>query len=354
MISPSAQENYDRLQLHLSNLGRARSFTPDRFIFKVVFDGGCKRAGFKSASHFAPLAYPAFVAGDPSARIGFEAEVTHVGGEISDRDHSPYISTSRDLLWCLWVSARQILVGKVRPVVETQIYVIADGDEYNDIQTNIYCPEYWDNVKNIKIDTDIRELVRRTRKFGIPASEVLVHKKVSRDRIVGVLTLDREILILAGLHRIVGLRLEGDVLIPAEMDGICYNYRRALNAITEYGWQEDIAALSEWCEEHVRPLKCIGKSQFCFIRGLFNALFFKLKDDLLRLVDYSERDSLEEHLEESFYLPWLEYLECHECDHGESLTRSNFDHTQRASADVVPIPVFSEWTILNFGLYSFF
>lgn len=253
-LNPS-RENLDQFQRHFASLEHSGSFVPDRFLFRVDFDGS--ERGFTDASHFAPLAHPAFEAGDRDAPTGLVAQLAHCGGCISDRDQSPYISCSRDLLWCLWLSTMAVL-GPKRSVLEMQIYIIEDGDEYNDIQTNMYCREYWSNIGDSEV---IDKVIKRAKKRAIAASEVLVYKEIARERVLGVLRLDQRALESAGLDRVflshTGKR----------------NYHGAIAAISQNGLQEEIASLAEWCETSVISLKCIGQFERCSLRGLFNALF---------------------------------------------------------------------------------
>ena len=323
------REKYDQFVKHLGHVGQARNFTPDRILFRVDFNGEGER-DFIPAPRFAPLAYPAFKAGNPSGPIGVDVQMIHCGGEISDRDKSSYISCSRDLLWCLWISARAILTRKQNSIVETLIYFIADGDKYDKIQTDIYCAAYWDGIKNSTVEGRIR---KQATTRAMAASEVLIHKEVARERVIGVLRLDREILSSAGLDRI------------AES----HNYYTTRVTIAEHGWQEEIASLTEWCEANLDPLERFGMSEMCFIRGIFNALFFKLRDSLLEVVEESEEGGeFHEHLVQNLYLPWLEYLECHEDHHLKVLPHSN----PESIIDITPIPVFSFWTILHYNSYS--
>jgi hypothetical protein len=316
---PGAREKYDQFVNHLLHLGQARSFIADRLLFRVEFKGKGER-DFIPAPRFAPLAYPAFKAGNPSGPIGVDAQLTHCGGKISDRDESSYISCSRDLLWCLWISARAIFARKQ---ISTQIYFIADGEKYDHIQTSMYCPKYWNSVKSSIIDGQIR---KKARMRAIAASEVLVYREVDRERIVGVLRLDCEILCSAGLDRITK----------------CYNYYTTRTTIAEFGWQEDIGSLAEWCEANLQRLEIFERSKTCFLREIFNALFFRLRGALLEVVENSERETLHEHLVDTFYLPWLDHLQCHETDHLEKRAHSNPE-------SITPIPVFSIWTILHYN-----
>jgi len=96
----------------------------------------------------------------------------------------------------------------------------------------------------------------------------------------------------------------------------------------------------------MQPLESFGKSESCFIRGIFNALFFRLRDTLLEVAEEWEGGTLHEHLVQNLYLPWLEYLECHEDHHLKVLA-----HSTESMIDITPIPVFSFWTILHYNSY---
>jgi hypothetical protein len=257
-----AHENYDLFQKHLVNLSYARRFTPERFLFRVDairnYVTTKVNRDYISAPSFAPLAYPAFIAGNPCGPTGVEAQLRHCGGRIWDRDRSSYISCSRDLLWCLWFSTFLMFRGKQR-VEETKIYLIGDSDQYNDIQTNLYDVEYWENIDRCKVHSKIK---REARKRAIRASEVLVHREISRERIIGVLQLKKEIVNSRGLR---------GICMPSGTEK--FHYMKTVAALARNGGQEGIASLAEWCEENIEPLKCIGRSKSCFIRGLFKALF---------------------------------------------------------------------------------
>jgi len=76
---------------------------------------------------------------------------------------------------------------KQNSIVETLIYFIADGDKYDNVQTNMYCTAYWDGIKNSTVDGQIR---KHARMRAMAASEVLVHKEIVRERVIGVLPLE--------------------------------------------------------------------------------------------------------------------------------------------------------------------
>src|SRR5208282_1038107 len=82
--------------------------------------------------------------------------------------------------------------------------------------------------------------------------------------------------------------------------------------------------------------------------GIFDALFFRLRDALLEVPEDLEREAFHEHLSQTFYRPWLDYLQCHEDDHLKMLAHSN----PVSTTDITPIPVFSTWTILHYDSYS--
>ena len=80
------QENYDLFQKHFVNLSYARRFIPKRFLFRVDairnYVTNEVHWDYISAPSFAPLAYPAFMAGNPSGPTGVEAQLRHCGGRI--------------------------------------------------------------------------------------------------------------------------------------------------------------------------------------------------------------------------------------------------------------------------------
>ena len=84
-------------------------------------------------------------------------------------------------------------------VNETRIYLIGDSEEYNDIQTNLYDLEYWENIDRGKVESKIKSLARER---AIRASEVLVHREISRQQVISVLQLKKEIVHSKGLHGI--------------------------------------------------------------------------------------------------------------------------------------------------------
>jgi hypothetical protein len=318
---------YEQDSKHAINLAHAHSFRPERLLFRVDFtitDPKIDRGFIPDPKH-APLATPAFIAGNPSPPRGVDAELIHCGGKIATRDDSAYISCTKDLLWCFWYSGKSIL--KKNEIQEARIYIIADGDQYKDIQTDMYAREYWDNLGGTSVDADT---IRRARTFSVPASEVLVYKEVGRERILGIVRIDREVLRTAGLEEL--LFSHGPVRLF---------YRFVLAAIAEKSLHEQVAPLAEWCEENMEYLKCLGKPRICFILGLFDALMFGLSDALMNLVDDLERDLLDEYLRDNFYYPWRDHLETHREDHSETLG----DNTLKAVCQIVPIPVFSRWTI---------
>ena len=94
------------------------------------------------------------------------------------------------------------------------------------------------------------------------------------------------------------LRLDCEILSSAGLDRITesYNYYTTRTTIAEHGWHEEIGSLAEWCEANMQRLGIFGKSETCFIRGIFNALFFRLRDALLEVAEDSEQEALHEHL----------------------------------------------------------
>lgn len=317
---------YDRDSRHAINLAHAKTFIPSRLLFRVAFTDADPKRGFISDPKPSPLATPAFIAGDITVPRSVNAELWHCGGEIADRDRSPYISCSRDLLWCLWFSGKAIL--KSRVFRETRIYVISDGNRYNDTQTEMHSKEYWDKLGEYTAGYHIKE---RAKRFATNASEVLVYKSIGRERILGVLKIDREVLKSSGLDEI--LFSHGPIRLY---------YQHILEYIARKGMHEQVAPLAEWCEEFMKPLRCIAKSRMCHVHVLFNALMFRLGHALMGLVGDMEKEDIDEYLRHSFYYPWFDYLESHVTDH----QCEDIDYRGRkAMGDIVPVPVFSRWTI---------
>jgi hypothetical protein len=318
---------YERDSKHAINLARAKTFVPDRLLFRVAFTDADPERGFIPDPKVSPLATPAFIAGNISVPRSVDAELWHCGGEISHRDRSPYISCSRDLLWCLFFSGKAILKSKV--FRETRIFIIADGNQYDGIQTEMYSKEYWDKLGDYSAGYFIKD---RAKRFATNASEVLVYKSIGRERILGVLKVDREVLKTAGLDEV--LFSHGPLRLY---------YYRILECIAWKGMHEQVASMAEWCEEYMKPLRCIGKSRICHIHVLFNALMFRLGDSLMNMVDDMEKEDIDEYLRHSFYYPWCDYLESHVEDH---MRYADLNYRGRkVMGDIVPIPVFSGWTV---------
>src|SRR5271169_1602359 len=113
----SARERLEKFKLHVATCQRVNSERPhenkysiDSCLFRVVYDTS-NRSTFIAGPEFAPLAYPAFIAGCPSAPDCLQMQILHCGGEPSHRDATPYISCSEDLLWCLLSGASALLQG---------------------------------------------------------------------------------------------------------------------------------------------------------------------------------------------------------------------------------------------------
>ena len=145
------------------------------------------RSTFIPGPEFAPLAYPAFFAGCPTAPDCIQMQTLHCGGEANHRESTPYISCSKDLLWCLLSSAIALLQGTASNV---QIWFIDNTRTHHDLQYHVWQKKHWDklssNVQNPDIDI--------AKERAAASTEVLVYKEISRERILGVLNLDLEMI----------------------------------------------------------------------------------------------------------------------------------------------------------------
>ena len=184
----SAKERLERFQLHAAKCQRVNTcheeYSIHSCLFRVVYDTST-RSTFIAGPEFAPLAYPAFIAGCPTAPDCLEMQILHCGGEAHHRESTPYISCSEDLLWCLLSGAVALLQGTASNI---QIWLIDNTQKHHDLQYDVLQEEHWDklpiNVQNPDID------IAKERAFS--SSEVLVYKEISRERIVGVMNLNLE------------------------------------------------------------------------------------------------------------------------------------------------------------------
>lgn len=278
----------------------ARSFRPtppERLLFCIIFNPTHPRS--YNTNTTSPIA---FRAGSPFAPRTTASALAHCGGNEFDRDKSPYISCSRDLLWCLWLGIKSLLHSKVRKSEEATIFFLTDGPEYVEWQTDISSEEFWDEVSNTEEEAleSLRwKVFNRARKRSRSASKVLVHKEVPRERILGFLTLNEKFIRDAELEWIYVI----------DEGGWYSNYETCLGDHEIY---LKFGRLAMWCEMKLRKVN-LKESEGCLLRGISKGLLTKFKA-VITDVEEDEGTPFQLFLD-GFYLPWLEFLECHEEEH---------------------------------------
>ena len=180
----SASERVERFQLHAAKCQTYSAdgdFSINSCLFRVVYDTST-RSTFIPGPEFAPLSYPAFIAGCPDAPDCIEMQIRR---DANHRDSTPYISCSRDLLWCLFSSAMDLLQ---RTASDVEIWFIDNTRTHDDLQYDVWQEEHWDKLSRDVQGPDIDIAKER----ASSSSEVLVYQEISRERILGVLNLDLE------------------------------------------------------------------------------------------------------------------------------------------------------------------
>jgi hypothetical protein len=262
MDSMSANERLERFQLHAAkcqrvNVERPRDceYSIDSCLFRVVYDTS-NRSTFIPGPEFAPLAYPAFIAGCQEAPNCIEMQILHCGGESCHRESTPYISCSRDLLWCLLSSAVALIQGTASNV---QIWFIDNTRTHHDIQYDVWREEHWDehsrNVQIPDIDT--------AREQASSSTEVLVYKRISRERVLGVLKLDLEKTggAPAGFGQWAQETLEKTWSYPV---AVCEFF------LEDPGGSDDLV---EWCENNLEITACTEDiCRVCPVDAIYMAL----------------------------------------------------------------------------------
>jgi hypothetical protein len=292
--------------LALYNENDQKRFCLDRFLFKVTFDTDGTR-GFSKDPAFAPMATPAFLAGNPNAPLNLESRLLHCGGSVKRRDASPYISCSRDLFWCLWRAVKAILEGTTK---YAEIFFIADGKGFDDMQTRVYGTDAWLGSHGL-VDEYIRD---RAVKLSRSASEVLVHHRIGRERIIEGLYLDYKV-----LKQSHGTESPKVTWIWKEMEDLLADgYSEVARSIFKQDRYES-AHLAEWCEFHGTRFK--SWRRVCIVRELYKGLDFKYETILSYRLPWWVGDDFRDHLLNRVYLPSLDCLENHEFEHGDQLER---------------------------------
>lgn len=258
----SASERLEKFQLHAAKCQTINSeyfsycrYSIDSCLFRVVYDTS-NRSTFIVAPEFAPLAYPAFTAGCPTALDCIEMQILHCGGETNHRESTPYISCSTDLLWCLLSSAIAILRGTASNV---QVWFIDNTRPHHDLQYNVWQEEHWDKLSNNVQSPDINI----AKEHAVSSSEVLVYKEISRERIIGVLNLD----------------LEKIKRAPAKFGSWTQETLEKMwshsFAICKYFLEnpDDSDDLVDWCEYNIETTVCIEDiCRVCAVYAVYKAL----------------------------------------------------------------------------------
>ena len=296
-----------RQQLSDARLQKA-SRNPESCLFRVIFNNG--KRGFIKDPNSAPLAEPAFIAGNPDAPCTPRTEILHCGGEPSDRDSTPYISCSADLFWCLWIA----IVALLKDTTDyTEIYFIADGAEYDDTQTRVYNSNNWHMLDSV-------ELVEKAKRRAIAASEVLVHREIGRERILGV------------MHFNLDVFQSTDRWICSVIQNKIDKYRKGHEMSIPYSHIAKIIfqdsryqphLLAEWCEGNMNSLKCLKRVQrwHCIVRQIYNGLVFKYGSIL-------SREEFEEWLIGGEYDDARDYMQWHEGCHFDAIVESEIEEME--------------------------
>jgi hypothetical protein len=273
----SSQRHVLLQQAHLENLEKAKHSTLETYLYRVTFDTDKRRRGFIEDPD------SAFAAGNPEAPIQPPMELLHCGGTSQDREGSPYISCSVDLFWCLW----KVITALLSPTANSaRIFLIADGPEYKDIQSQVYHQHMWETFGSKDF---VQEAIRRAK----AATEVLVHKKIGRERIRGFLELNRQILEESEeLAWILDLIRDHLLDTYSTVAAIAFNHSPVRPSI-----------LAEWCE---RNLECMKPLSHCIVMPLYNGLLTNYFRFISRGIPWEMKDDFYE------YLLWREWIPAHE------------------------------------------
>src|SRR2546423_480388 len=274
----------------------------ESLLFRIIFNNTHPR-GYNTNTA-SPIA---FRAGSPTAPITTISALLHCGGNESDRDKSPYISCSRDLLWCLWLAIKSLLHSKVRKSEEVTIFFLKDGPEYVDGQTDISSEAFWDEVCHTEEETPKSvgwKVFKRAGKRSRSASEVLVHKEISKDRVLGFLTLNENSIREAELKWIYSV----------DEEDWYSTYETRLGDHGRSGIYSDFRRVAMWCEMEVQKVH-LKENGSCLLRVISEGLLIKFMAVIRDVEEAEEEGTRFQLFLEGFYLPWLVFLECHEEEH---------------------------------------